>query len=147
MNSLPSWSGHLWSLVNTDRVNGKERPYSMPLLNDRRHQRAICTSNHVGIHSLPQYHASHLDFWLWFLILLPTWWTVVPLSFSLFCPPCATACPWLACLAKSSTAHGLLPYCLESLTVCLRPKQIPQPWNDALFNYCGSWVMTPELIC
>lgn len=36
---------HLWSLVHSDRGNRKQTPYSMPLLNDRRHQTAVCTSN------------------------------------------------------------------------------------------------------
>lgn len=136
----------LWLLVNSDRGNRKQRPYSVHLLNDRRHQTALCTTNLLGICSLPQYHASHLDSWLWSLILLPTCSALIPLTFSSSCPPCVTACLWMACLTSSSTACRPLPRCLESLAASLRPNQFPQPWTD-VFNYCGSLTMTPGLIC
>lgn len=132
-------------LVNSDR-GSRKRPHSMHLLNDGRHQTAACTSNLLGICSLPQYRASHLDSWLRSLILLPTCSALIPLTFSY--PALShlrvTACSWLAYLTSSSTACWPLPRCLESLAACLSPKQFAQPWTDVFFNYYGSLITTPE---
>lgn len=83
--------------------------------------------------------------WSFFLAAQPS--LILHFDNPVLCPLCVKACPWLACLTSSSTACWPLSHCLESLAASLRAKQFPQPWTDVFFNYCGSLIMTPELIC